>query len=176
MKIIWYTFSVMDKLKNQRGFATLEIILAVSIIAIFATVAVPKMARVLDKVYLNYEMKRLYSELNFARSLGKFSDYKVSVFTGGDYKREPVFMRIYYNLNKYEILRNLEMGTAVISQHNLQNGITFSNNSGLEDIKFDNPSRYSTGSNTITLKSQFDDSAYIIFNSVGRWRGNYVKK
>ena len=69
--------------KNQNGFATLEIILVIGIIAIFSTVAVPKMARILDKVALDYELKHLYSDLNFARSIGKSSTFDGGIFPSG---------------------------------------------------------------------------------------------
>ena len=53
---------------NQKGFATFEAILAVTIISVLAFIAVPKIDRVIDKIALDYEMKRLCSEIEFASS------------------------------------------------------------------------------------------------------------
>lgn len=176
-------------MNNQNGFATLEIILIVGIIAIFSTVAVPKMARILDKVALNYEMKHLYSELNLARSIGKSSNFNASIFNGQIRSDGDVGLYIYKKDNRYEIQRH-NLNTFSHS-HNLSNGITLTFNSSLTffslsgvkvkivsseyPITFENPSRYSGGSNTITLTSKYENSAQIVFDSVGRWRGKYVK-
>lgn len=177
-------------MNNQNGFATLEIILIVGIIAIFSTVAVPKMARILDKVALNYEMKHLYSELNLARSIGKSSNFNASIFNNKiDDSDGSAGLYINKSTNSYEIKRS-NLNTFSHS-HNLSNGITLTFNSSLTffslsgvkvkivsseyPITFENPSRYSGGSNTITLTSKYEDSAQIVFDSVGRWRGKYVK-
>ena len=176
-------------MNNQNGFATLEIILIIAIIAILSTVAVPKMARILDKVALNYEMKHLYSELNLARSIGKSSNFNASIFNGQINSDGSAGLYINKSTNSYEIKRN---NLNVFSySHNLSNGIKLSFNSNLTffslsgaqvkivsneyPITFENPSRYSGGSNTITLTSKYEDSAQIVFDTVGRWRGKYVK-
>ena len=49
----------------QKGIATLEVILAVLIIALLMKVAVPNATRLIDRAALDYETKRLYSELRF---------------------------------------------------------------------------------------------------------------
>ena len=161
----------MDKVKNQMGIATLEIILVTAIIGILATVVVPKMSYIVGQVALNYELKRLYSELNFARSIGKISDYRPSVMANKvNDSREPVFLRINRSANKYE-LRRSQSGAVdlILNQHKLQNGITFANKNS-ENIKFDNPSRFSSGISKITLQSKFGEKS-ITFDSVGRWYG-----
>ncbi len=175
--------------KNQNGFATLEIILIIGIIAIFSTVAVPKMARILDKVALDYELKHLYSELNFARSIGKSSDFNPSIFNGQIYSNELAGIYINKTTETYEIQRT--HSNVKNYNHKLNNRINLDFDSNLTlftisgasyktvsnqyPITFNNPSRYSSGSNTITLTSKFGYSAQIKFDSVGRWRGTYVK-
>ena len=175
--------------KNQNGFATLEIILVIGIIAIFSTVAVPKMARILDKVALDYELKHLYSDLNFARSIGKSSTTNDAIFNSQILSDGSVGIYFHKRTDNYEIQRtNLSFKDY---NHKLSNGIdldydsnlTFFTLSGVSyktvsidyPITFNNPSRYSNGSNTITLTSKFGYSAQIKFDSVGRWRGTYVK-
>ncbi len=170
--------------KNQNGFATLEIILVIGIIAIFSTVAVPKMARILDKVALDYELKHLYSDLNFARSIGKSSMIDDGIFntfknTGNGQIEFWLYSRKYGNANfrnRYQI-RRPAVTSSVYYRHKFINNVNFEFKNGdlMDKITFNNPSRYSSGSNTITLTSKYGNSAQIKFDSVGRWRGTYVK-
>ena len=156
-------------MNNQNGFATLEIILIIAIIAILSTVAVPKMARILDKVALNYEMKHLYSELNLTRTLNESAGYNVGIFTGGNYKRERVNFRINYNV-KMTWINFTRDGKSDYNfrQHYLFDGISFDTSKDAEDISLN-------ASKTIKLKSRFGDKSYIKINSVGRVRGTYVE-
>ena len=173
----------MKEIKNQRGFATLEIILAVSIIGILATSAVPKIERLIDKVCLDYEMKHLYSDLNFARSIGKSSTFKSGMFLDieNDGKTELwIYGKNYGNVSARN--RNQMMRPALSAypyyRHYMTNNIeiVFEQSNLVKKISFDNPSRYSSEFNrTLTLNSKFGKSAYIIFDSVGRWRGNYER-
>ena len=177
----------MKKVKNQCGFATLEIILAVAIVGIFSAVAVPKMARLVDKVCLDYEMKSLYSELNLARSVGKSSTVQPTIFYSNFAdNQQQVEIWIYSKnygtststaKNRYQIMRPAISAAPRFYQHNLTKGIDLSFFHGDEILKisFHNPSRYSSGSRTLTLTSKFNYSAEIKFDTVGRWRGEYVK-
>ena len=173
----------MKNLKNQRGLATLEVVLVISIIGIFSSVAVPKMARILDKVCLDYEMKSLYSELNLARSIGKSSTFNGGVFPQVEDNQNKIYLWIYGKSygnanarNRYQIMRT-SINSTPYHRHNLSNGIEIDFSRGTEklEITFDNSSRYSAGSKTLTLNSKYGDSAQIKFDSVGRWRGTYEK-
>lgn len=171
----------MNEIKNQCGFATLEIILVVAIIGIFSSVAVPKMARIVDKVCLDYEMKHLYSDLNFARSVGKSSTFDAGIFPGveeiGGGKVEFWIYGKYYGnknaRNHYQMMRT-SVNSISYYRHNLTNGI---------ELNFDHSNKilqiscYSFSiSQTIDLKSKYGDSAQIKIDSVGRVRGEYVKQ
>lgn len=159
----------MNKLKNQRGFAMPEILLVAAIIAVLSTIALPRMSYILDKVYLDYELKHLYSDLNFARDLSKSVGYNPTAVGDGNYSREKIRFRINYKSNKTEIHCTRDgKPDFVFNKHNLLNGITFDKNSGIKDLEFNE-------SLTITLKSQFNNKAYIRIDTVGRIRGNYVK-
>ena len=177
----------MKEIKNQRGFSTLEMLLVVSIIGIFSTVAVPKMARIVDKVCLDYEMKHLYSDLNFARSLGKSATFKTAIFKDIYDSQQRIEFWIYgknYNSatakNRYQIMRPA-VTSSPYYRHNLTNGIEldFKHSNIIQQFAFDNQSHYKdldkVNSKTLTLISKFDHRAEIYFDSVGRWRGKYVK-
>lgn len=169
----------MKNFTNQRGLAMLEVVIVAAIVAIFSTVAVPKMARILDKVQLDYEMKHLYSTLNLTRSIGKNSSLKPVIFSGIKTQSEQVELQIHKNkndafaTNRYEIVRQ-DTG-AVYHMHYLRGGVklNFAGGSPMK-IHFDDANKYSDANGTITLTSQFGE-AYVISNSVGRFRGSYEK-
>ena len=157
----------------QRGLATLEIIFAIIIIGVLVKVAVPNAARILDTAALDYETKKLYSELRFVQEMNRSSTV-VSTGTGrteqsGDY----IILTIKRNENFYQVSR----GTASLREpHNFSYGVTvklessndeiiriYFKSNGHADINGDNKG-------TITLTSRFDKKRYIIFDNVGRMR------
>ena len=174
----------MNKIEQQRGFATLEIILALAIVGIFATFAAPKMARIVDKSCLDYEMKHLYSDLNFARSLGKSSTFNPGIFTDVEKNQQKIefwiYGKNYGGNNRYQIMRQA-VTSSPYYRHNLENDITidFNHSNLVKKIEFDNHSHYKDldkdSSQTVTIKSKFGYETKMVFDSVGRWRGTYEK-
>ena len=171
-------------MNKQNGFATLEIILIIGIIAIFSTVAVPKMARLVDKANLNYEMKHLYSDLNFARDLNKSSKFDAGIFTTIHNPDGKIEFWIYVDSyitpsarNHYQIMRTA-LTSSPFFRHNLSNEIKLSSNiSGGYNkpikIDYDNLGK---STQTFTLTSKFGNESYVYLNTVGRIRGSYVKE
>ena len=148
----------MKKFTNQRGLAALELVLVAAIVAIFATAAVPRMESILDKVQLDYELKRLYSTFEFARSIGKNSDGSVK-----------------FIVSKKNDEHHIEIDSARHREYFLPKDFDLYYNGSNSDLQitFTNPSMYSEGSKTITLTSRLKSQAKIMANSVGRWRGTY---
>lgn len=151
---------------NQRGLATLEIILVVMIIAVLTTIAVPKMARLVDKVQLDYEMKIFLSTLDFAKSLNKSAFYNREIFQYAPLSNTPskVQVNINENLRRYEIKQD----SAVLQSHDLPAGFSIKRNGSLGVMI--NVSEGNSGH--IALTSKFGDKRYIYFDSVGRWSGD----
>lgn len=151
-------------MNNQRGLATFEIILVVMIIAVLTTVAVPKMARLVDKVQLDYEMKIFLSTLDFAKSLNKNAFYNGEIFQYTDLdKVSMVQINIIENLRRYEIKQDSE----VLQFHDLPKNFSIELNGSLSNtINF-----FEGKSGHVTLTSKLGDKRYIYFDSVGRWSG-----
>ena len=171
----------MKKFKPQGGLAALEVVIVAAIVAIFATAAVPKMARVLDKVQLDYEMKRLYSTLNFARSLGKSSTYKPLIFDASLFENQSGAVELQIRndrdtiaKNRYEIWRPASSSVRYY-RHYLSGGVKldFDGASPMQ-IHFDKSPSYSSMNDTVTLTSKFG-KAYVTADSVGRFLGYYEK-
>ena len=157
-------------MKNQRGFATLEVILATTIISLLAFVAVPKIDRVVEKVFLDYEMKRFCSEVNLTRSLNRSSSFDSKLFfrTISRPKNE-IFLNIDKNTS-YQLYQNKKY---IRDRHYLSAGIKINYSpSKMSKIEFNSEGIYQSGSGTITLTSPRGEKAEIVFDSVGRWRGN----
>lgn len=167
------------KIKSQCGFATIEILLAVAIIAIFSSIAIPNMARLLDKVYLDYEMKRLYSDLNFARAISKSAKVSEGIPFGVDTSGGvEISIQIYgegYSAtsmkNSYSISRN-SVSPYSYYRHKIKNDIilSFTPKGSSLDIEFTDLGKSKLSSNTITLTSKFGETANVIIDSLGRVR------
>lgn len=158
-------------MKNQGGFATFEVILAVIIISVLAFVAVPKIDRVVDKIALDYEMKRLCSEIEFASSLNRSASFKPEIFSEKIYAdQSDIALEIDEKNNSWRLTRNKK---PLRDRHYLFAGIKiFCSVKDVRNIKFDAYGVYQGGSGTITLTSRHGEKAEIIFDTVGRWRGN----
>ena len=172
-----------SELKMQKGLATLEIILAVMIIAVLASTAVPNAVRIIDRAALDYETKRLYSELRFVQSISKASTIS-NTGTGGNnnviksdgkiIKRDEtaVFLTILDAKNGYQVFRgNTKNKKALREPHYLANGITISfpkNTITFNELGSATDISGAVLSNTLTLTSRLNKKNYITFDSVGR--------
>ena len=156
---------------NQKGFATFEAILAVTIISVLAFIAVPKIDRVIDKIALDYEMKRLCSEIEFASSLNRSAGFDSEIFDRTITNNQNEITLEINTVNNYW---RLKRGTQPLrNSHHLFAGIKISCSSdGVKNIKFDSYGVYQGGSGRITLTSRHGEQAEIVFDTVGRWRGN----
>ena len=155
---------LMLDFQNQRGFATLEIILVIMIISLLATVALPNMARMVDVAQVEYEMKILLSTLDATKSLNKNSHFKPEIF---EYvpelnnARQQIYLRINYDKGTYPDLRYNEI-------HELPTGFLMTKNTSLE-----NPIEFEKGTRGhITITSRYGVKRYVIRDTVRRWRGS----
>ena len=158
-------------MKNQNGFATLEIILVTAIISLLAFVGVPKLAKIFDVVMLDYEVKRFCSELEFARSASRTASYGTGIFqyTIKDDLGKNVDVQIYYEKNSYRVMQDVEN---LREPYKLGGGINLVGKSNSpEKILFSKNYTYSSGSGTVYFSSRLGNSAEVRFDSVGRWRG-----
>ena len=157
----------------QKGIATLEIIIGTLIIALLLSAAIPNVTKILDRVSLDYETKRLYSELRFLQAMNRSkSSYKVAVGTGRTFDIDKACtMTINKNKFSYQILRG---NIPVRDVHYMQNikELTFSSNkitSNSNGQATDTSGKVL--SNTLTLTSKLGKKSSIVFDSVGRIRG-----
>ena len=160
----------------QKGFASLEVIIAVLIIALLATVTVPDAIRIVDRAALGYEQKRLYSELQFLRTLDRSATVESTgmndkyFFTGKKTVSSVAELNFNFDEDSYQILRG---GQPVREPHYLSYGVTFADDKDTPGyISFDANGDCSVKSKTIVLQSRRGRKATIVFDSVGRIRGD----
>ena len=161
----------------QKGFATLEIIFAVFIIAVLMSCAIPNAVRMIDTVALDYETKKFYSDLRFLQSINRSGKFNTSGMGQSDFgfKNSAIVMQINVAANSYQILRG--DNTPLREAHYMRNikKIEFGGNIS-SPLQFDETGRATNKDNgtldgTITLTSRLGKTSKIIFDSVGRMRG-----
>ena len=168
----------------QKGFVSLEVILVALIISLLATVVVPNAASLVDKAALDYEQKRLYSELQLVRTQNRTATVvSTGMNMGGflDSKGITVAKRVELELSRgtgnYQVVRD---GELVREPHYLSYGVTFDDATSYFPTKiyFDltGAARFipippSNNSLTLVLKSPRGSKSTIVFDNVGRIRG-----
>ena len=162
--------------KMQKGFATLEIIFMTFIIVILMSVAIPNAARMIDRVALDYEMKRLYSELRFLQELSRTGTIKATgmgdVFSTST--NAAPSLKIAEDGESYQIVRGIN--NPVREPHYLRYGVKISLKSS-DTVKMISFNEFGNiASNTLTLTSRLGKEKYIIFDGVGRIRGSLTKE
>ena len=166
----------------QRGMVTLEIVFAITIIAVLIKSAVPNADRIIDTVALDYEMKQLYSELRFVKAEGRNRN-ELSTKGMGDTEFAPdnfekITLIIDINNNSYKVCRvdkNGKIIATIRETHYFSHGVTVKLESGTDaiiKIHFGSDGKANINSDTLTLTSRLGKKRYIRFNSVGRFRAS----
>lgn len=158
----------------QRGFATIEIIFAVLIISLLMTLTLPKVSRVIDGAALDYEIKRLYSELRFLQSINRSETFS-TIGTANSFFNEPSYLQITPKTQSYQILRNKKPLRETHFMRNIKS-ITYTADIPLNRINFDDTGQAvntlnNALSTTLILTSRLGKQSKIVFDSVGRFRG-----
>lgn len=161
----------------QKGFATLEIIFAVMIFALLAGAALPNATRVLEISSLDYETKRLYSELRFAQALSRGSKVETAPM-GGNFVIDPSpaatvtinSLDSSIRPDSWQVrLGNTDLDPLLREQHYLRYGEKFSFKGNLRKISFDSAGKHDANGGTLTLTTKSGrDKSNIVFDTVGR--------
>ena len=151
---------------NQRGFITLEIILVTVVVSILIAAAVPKISKMLEKIALDYEIKRFYSEVRFMQTSSRLTGFDRRNFSMGTGTDTNITMNILkYGKNSYYYLSRGEYN--IRETHFLSGGINF----GKSESFYFKPSNLPSLTGHITFGSPSAGKVNVYFDSVGRWRG-----
>lgn len=159
----------------QKGFATLEVVIVIFIIAILMGAAIPNAVLIIDRVALDYETKRLYTDLRAVQSFDRIASMQ-----DGHFGKPDNFGSISNVSTTYKELVNLHVvnekytiaGNAfstVYAEHYFSNGVTADKG---KIIRFDDMGKVTPAdSDTLYLTSRLGRKTAIVFDSVGRFRG-----
>lgn len=159
----------------QKGFATIEIILVAAIISILMTLTIPNAARLVDRAALDYEYKRLYSELRYLQTVSRSEDFSTEgVKITGLPTPNPPTMEIFAPLRRYKIVLSND-STLVRDEYQMSPNVT-SLTTPENRIFIDSNGQFKKMNNkvligSIILQSRFGKANRIVFDSVGRIRG-----
>ena len=165
----------------QKGFSTLEVVIAVFVVSVLASCTVPNAARIVDRVSLDYEVKRLYTEMRFLQSHERMTSMR------DDYGfEEPLKSqaRLIVTTKGYRVEKNAD--STLYYGNDFLNGVTASQKatSQMEDkdwvITFDDMGEATDVygkilNGHIVLTSRRGKKLYFIFDTVGRFRGSRTK-
>ncbi len=114
-----------------------------------------------DVAALDYEMKNFLSTLDWAKSMNKNATYNAGIFKEVNSTGSAKELQVNLTGTGYKICKGSQ---EIFNPHNLPEGFSIQGASIL----------YFSKSNTghITITSRHNSHRYIIFDSVGRWRGD----
>lgn len=146
----------------QKGFVTLEMILGMLIIVLLMTVAIPNANRVADKIALDYETKKLYTDLRFLQSFDRMTNMRDIYF----YLADDQSVRLVVYPNRYVFEKNSL--SFIYSQHYFSNGVKADKT---KIVNFNDMGKIIPAtSDTLNLTSRRGKKISIAFDTVGRFR------
>ena len=170
----------------QKGIATFEIVMMIFIVAVLVSCAVPNAVRVVDRFSLDYETRRLYSDLRFLQSISRPTKISTAPM-GAEFLGIDLSPEIYLvietpenGVHSWQIVRGLDSKNPVRKPHTLLNGVKISFRKSTQiKIKCDYEGEFtilgvdsnSDEETTLVLKSRLGKESKIVFNTVGRMRG-----
>ena len=159
----------------QKGFATIEIVFATMIIAVLITLTIPNVSRVLDRAALDYETKRLYSELRYLQAISRAATLSpIGIGTDALKQSNPPYMQLSKSMRSYQLMNGNDK--SLRERHYMRNvtKMDYTGNIPSERIFFDGAGKANITSNTIKLYPNFGKPSGIVFTSVGRFRGESI--
>ncbi len=152
----------------QKGFSTLEVVIAVFVVSVLLSCAVPNAARIVDRVSLDYEIKRLYTEMRFVQSFDRMGYMRDS---HGFEESPKSQVRMIVTTKGYRVEKNAD--STFYYGNDFSNGVTADKG---KSIMFDDMGKvFPATSDTLTLTSRRGKKLYFVFDTVGRFRGSRTR-
>ncbi|MBR1396238.1 MAG: type II secretion system protein [Selenomonadaceae bacterium] len=168
-------------INNERGYALIEVIFFVTVIAILSSVVVPKIGDSLKIVQSDYLIKTVYSELRFIQALTRVTTYGTDKIFDNNKTVHNFFVVSDEKEIAVENQDNVNANQRVMRRYILPLDFHFENEFFMrlteKGIFKNNYSKDSSVSNHIILKNKSERCRpFIIFDSVGRLRfSNEIK-
>lgn len=119
----------MKYFRWERGAAMLETVLATTVIAILASIALPRVSRMLDNVCVDYEIRCLHSMVHYTQSLSRISQYSTFKFdTPSGYGMPTIECRVFTNASpQYYCVRKYDASERIKENHYLERDVKITN-------------------------------------------------
>ena len=166
----------LKSMTNERGYAIIEVVFLVAVIAILSTIVIPKINDEIQIAYADYIMKSIYSELRFMQVSRRTSAFKSSNILYVSKKEGSYFLvssnakkQYRIRINDNEELRNYVLPPKLSFETDFF--MTVRDEEKLANVFL--AVGQSPNSNHIKLKNVDTDKSYkpiIIYDSVGRIR------
>ena len=168
----------MKYLKNQRGYAMIELILVLTTISILSSVVLPNISNSFKTAYVNYEMQNLYSEMRFIQAATRICTFNnedvFSLATKEKYDSAKSFI-----IQKNDFTKNsyaLSFNNNYIRQHYIASTFSFPHTLSISSNEKCNIKNFNNASFTLYLtKNSVECKPYIVVDSVGRIRFSLTK-
>ncbi len=148
----------------------LETVIALSIIGTLTALAVPKFARSLDNVCVDYEIRCLHSMLHYTQSVSRLNQYATFKFnTPTGYSTPTIECRVFTGTSTpYYCVRKLNASERIKENHYLERDVKITN-PFKESFRFRaNGELTQTGNDLKISKGTFN--RYLILTNYGRIR------
>ena len=156
-------------IKDERGYALIEVLILVAVISILSAVALPKISNSFKVVYSRYVMQNIYSELRFLQTVARTSSFnKESVMNISIVEKIGATFIVKVSSNQYI----LDMTNNPIRRYNLAPNFSFEKPLSMRVTSTGTVmDKNNNNSGHVILKRGSDScKPIIIFDSVGRIR------
>lgn len=160
----------MKYFRCERGLAMIETVIATTVIAILASIALPKVSRMLDEVCVDYEIRCLHSMIHYTQSASRISQYNTFKFTTpSGYGMPTIECRVFTDASpQYYCVRKLNASERIKENHYLERNVKI-NNPFKESFRFQaNGELTQTGNDLRISNGTFN--RYLVMTNYGRIR------
>ena len=162
----------MKYFRCERGLAMLETVIALSIMGTLTALAVPKFARSLDNVCVDYEIRCLHSMLHYTQSVSRLSQYNTFNFdtpTGCGMSVIECRLSAGTSPPQYCVRKAVNPFTKIKEYHYLERDVKINNPFTTVTPRFRANGEHAPGSGTITISKE-NFKRYLVLTNYGRIR------
>ena len=140
----------------------MELVLVMLIIGLLAGATVPNAVNVLDRLSLDYETKRLYTNLRALQAFDRMTNMQDSRFN----RTIDESVKLIVRPERYTLEKNSD--GEIYAEHRFQGGVTAGK---VKSVRFDEMGKVTPAtSDTLYITSRLGKTTSIVFDTVGRFK------
>ena len=160
-----------DLLRSQRGYAIIEVVFLVSVIAILSTIIVPKIDTAYQNVYADYAIKNVYSGIRLSQAANRTAIFNADNIMNIKRVSYSFYISSSYDRTRYMIANgdgNILYNYYLPPNFSFENRFRFIVSGG--GIVHDLINGNNTSGHLILQRNSKNCNPFIIYDSVGRIR------